>query len=337
MARDWQERQRSAASSAKREVDAAIARRAARQQQLIRLDQLTECGLGPKGAQARAARGTLHRLHPSVYALHPPPYSRRQIWLAAVYAGGPGSLLSDLCAASHLAIWEEPPPLTVHITNESGRGRSLKGITVHRRPIDRRDSLIVRGIPCTSPTRTVVDCAAALGEDPLEDLLLAADASRSLNRVRLEELLKDRAGQPGIGRLRRLITDDPVETRSRNERRMAKICRLHGIPLPIANHRIDLGDRTFVADFCWPELRLIVEADSWRWHGGRGATERDKDRDQLLSIAGWQVVHFTRDQIKHHPDEVGRRLWALVRRATAASAASAGSSSGRARPRRRSG
>jgi hypothetical protein len=34
---------------------------------------------------------------------------------------------------------------------------------------------------------------------------------------------------------------------------------------------------------------------------------------------------------------VGRRLWALVRRATAASAASAGSSSGRARPRRRSG
>lgn len=260
------------------------------------------------------ARRQLHRLHPTVYALHPPPYSLQQLWLAAVYAGGPASFLSDLCAACHLGIWDGAPPLTAHITNESGRGRTLRGITVHRRSAERRDILIVKGIPCTSPARTVVDCAAALGEDPLEDLLLAADAKRSLNRRRLEELVAERAGQPGIGRLRRLITDDPVETRSKNERRMRAICRRHGISPPIANHPVEAGGRAFVADFCWPELRLIVEADSWRWHGGRGATEQDTDRGQLLAIAGWRVVHFTRDQIKRHPGEVGRRLLALTRR-----------------------
>lgn len=43
----------------------------------------------------------------------------------------------------------------------------------------------------------------------------------------------------------------------------------------------NVGKRTFYADFCWPELRLIVEADSWQWHGGRQARERDVDRVPL--------------------------------------------------------
>jgi hypothetical protein len=315
MPRDWQETSPSASFGTNRErIDALLQLRGRRQKQLILGDQLTQAGLSPSGIRSRVARSQLHRLHPGVYATHPPPYSRQQIWLAAVFAGGSGSFLSDLCAASHLDIWDDPPPLTAHITNESGRGRSLRGITVHRRKLDRADVFIARGIPCTSPTRTVVDCAAALAEDPLEDLLLAADAKRSLNRRRLEELMKMRTGQPGIGRLRRLITDDPVETRSKNERRMRAICRRHGVPLPLANHPIEAGGRAFIADFCWPELKLIVEADSWHWHGGRRATEQDTDRDQLLAIAGWRVVHFTRDQIKRHPGEVGRRLLALTRR-----------------------
>ena len=50
---------------------------------------------------------------------------------------------------------------------------------------------------------------------------------------------------------------------------MFSICREFGVERPLTNHRIDVGDRTFYADFCWPELGLIVEADSWRWHGGR--------------------------------------------------------------------
>ncbi|MEO7197474.1 MAG: DUF559 domain-containing protein [Solirubrobacterales bacterium] len=84
------------------------------------------------------------------------------------------------------------------------------------------------------------------------------------------------------------------------------------MPIPQANYRIEVSGRTFYADFCWPELRLIVEADSWRWHGGRSASESDANRDQLLSIAGWKVVHFTRDQIMAHPRLTGERLEALI-------------------------
>jgi hypothetical protein len=262
--------------------------------------------------RSRVEREVLHRIHPGVYCLHPPPFSRRQLYLAAVYAGGPETALSDLAAAGHLGLLEHLP-LPAHITNRSGRGRGLPGVVAHRRTLGRHDHLIVDGIPCTTATRTVLDCAAAMGIRELEDLLLAADSLGKLNRRRLEELLDERSGQPGVARLRELITDDPADTRSKNERRMLRICRRHGVPVPLTNHPVEAGGRTYLADFCWPELRLIVEADSWRWHGGRLKAEEDRDRDQRLAIAGWRVIHFTRNQIRHEPAEVGRRLLALTR------------------------
>ena len=141
---------------------------------------------------------------------------------------------------------------------------------------------------------------------------MAADSARLLNRDRLEQLAIERRGRPGIAHVLALITDDPVELRSRNEIRMRSICREYGIPLPLCNHRIETEGRTFIADFCWPELHLIVEADSWRWHGGRLAAESDADRDQLLSSPAGESCTFTRDQIKHQRGETGRRLAALT-------------------------
>lgn len=93
---------------------------------------------------------------------------------------------------------------------------------------------------------------------------------------------------------------------------MFSICREFGLPLPLTNHRIDTAGSTFYADFCWPDLRLIVEADSWRWHGGKSAHESNADRDQFLFMAGWRVVHFTRGQIKNQRTETDRRLAALI-------------------------
>lgn len=93
---------------------------------------------------------------------------------------------------------------------------------------------------------------------------------------------------------------------------MLRICRRAGVETPLTNHPIRVGARTFYADFCWPARRLIVEADSWRWHGGRLANESDADRDQLLSTAGWRVVHFTRDQIHTRAAECERRIVELT-------------------------
>jgi very-short-patch-repair endonuclease len=290
-----------------------LARLAGRQKQLIRTDQLAALGFGSSIIGDRIRSQRLFRIHCTVYAIHPPPYSPHQRWLAATFACGPGSLLAGWAAAGlhRLAEFDRP---YIEVFSPTGRGRSTLGIRVLRCEIDGRDRRARHGIPVTSPTRTIVGLARTTSQDGLEDLLLAADSLRILDRRRLDELLTERAGRPGTRALRELITDDPIEARSVNERRLFAICRRFGVRLPEVNRRIETAGRTFYADFCWSQHRLIVEADSWRWHGGRSAGESDADRDQLLSMAGWRVVHFTRDQIKRRRDDTGRRLAALTSR-----------------------
>ena len=285
---------------------------AGRQKQVARSDQLWDLGFSRQAVSRRVVARRLFVIHPGVFALHPPPYTRDQLRLAAVFAGGPDSLVSHWGSASLQGLADHSPPL-IAITNRTGRGSRCPTLTVHRSQVDPRDRRMVRGIPCTSAARTIIDIAPTASLTALEALLLAADSLHLLNRGRLEALLDERHGRPGTRKLRSLITDEPVEARNANERRLFSICREFGLPLPLVNHRIHIGDRTFYADFCWPDLHLIIEADSWRWHGGRTAHEGDADRVQLLSLAGWRIVRFTRDQIRNRRAETGRRLAALAR------------------------
>jgi very-short-patch-repair endonuclease len=57
-------------------------------------------------------------------------------------------------------------------------------------------------------------------------------------------------------------------------------------------------------DFAWHEQRVIVETDGFRTHGTRRAFQRDRRRDQLLTLAGWQVIRFTWDQVTKEPRHV---------------------------------
>ncbi len=256
--------------------------------------------------------GRLYLVYPRVFAIHPRPYSPPQRRLAATYTGGPLSMISDQTAAVHLKLTEDHPP-AIHLT-VTGAKLQTGARPDHPPPRDRSARpLARRRHPLHLRRATIIDCAHAVGLEGTEQLIMAADSKRSLNRRRLEELVAEHRGRPGIAHVRALITDDPPKLRSENERRLFSICREFRVPVP-ADELPDptSASRTFYADFCWPDLRLIVEADSWRWHGGRLAGERDRDRDQILSIAGWHVVHFTRDQIKLDRGRTGRRLVALT-------------------------
>jgi len=304
----------SPAGTTRREIARGIERLSGRQKQLLRIEQLIALGLSQRAVHDRVASHTLFRIHEGVLALHPPPYSRHQSYLAAVYACGRGTFVSDWAAAWLLGATESPPLLPV-VTNRTGAGRRNEGIEVHRRVVAARDVFKRHGIACTKPERTVLDCAASASIEALEELLMAADSGRpGLDRRRLEQLVAENAGRRGIVNLRELISDDPKDTEVENERRMLRICRRFAIPEPETQYEIRTAGRTFRADFCWPELRLIVECDSWRWHGGKLKAESDRERDQLLTIAGWIVVHFTRNQIKLEPERTARKLLALTRR-----------------------
>ncbi len=67
--------------------------------------------------------------------------------------------------------------------------------------------------------------------------------------------------------------------------------------------RPDLVDR---------ELRIVLEADSFEWHGDRAALRRDARRYDLLTANGWHVLRFAWEDVMHEPEWVRSVIGALV-------------------------
>ena len=85
---------------------------------------------------------------------------------------------------------------------------------------------------------------------------------------------------------------------------MRALTKKAGLPQPRTNVKIGRHER----DFVWPEQRLIVEVDSWTFHGTRQAFERDRETDAELTAAGWRVMRVTWRQLTQEPEAVIARL-----------------------------
>ena len=63
----------------------------------------------------------------------------------------------------------------------------------------------------------------------------------------------------------------------------------------------------FEVDAFWPAHKLIVELDSWTFHRGRRAFERDRERSAALQAAGYRVVPVTWRRLTRQPADVAHR------------------------------
>ena len=275
-----------------------------RQRQLITASQLRNLGYAKSTIHDRVAAG---RLHPTpfaaVYSLAPPPLGRLETIKAAALSCGHPSLPSHWSAAEVLRI-AEPPLLPVHVTRPTGNGRRRRLLVIHRSIVPPRDTAGRDGVLCTSAARTVFDLAVLARPEEVERVMIAADSLRILNRPRLQELIDGSPGRRGVRTLRDLLSADAIRVRSEAEIEMLSVCRLAGVPEPIVNGVV----AGIEVDLNWPDLRLVAEVDGWRFHGGRERANADRDRDQRLLVAGWQVVRFTRDQIAADPAGSAHRL-----------------------------
>jgi very-short-patch-repair endonuclease len=150
----------------------------------------------------------------------------------------------------------------------------------------------VEGLPTTTVTRTLVDLAAVLPERGVERALDRADALQLLDMSDLLGVLREGARRPGASRLRLVLGRHRIGTTLTDtdlEELVLALVRAAGLPEPVAQHPI----LTYSADLCWPEARLVVEADGDRWHRTRSARQHDRRRDVALANAGWTVLRFT--------------------------------------------
>jgi very-short-patch-repair endonuclease len=110
----------------------------------------------------------------------------------------------------------------------------------------------------------------------------------------------------GVARLTRLLETGSATgfTRSEGERRLRALLNAADLPQPLANQPL-LG---YVADFFWPQQKLILEFDSFLFHSSRQAFEHDRRRDQRFAAAGYLVVRLTWRQLEQEPYAVIARI-----------------------------
>jgi Transcriptional regulator, AbiEi antitoxin/Protein of unknown function (DUF559) len=284
-------------------IDHLIAELADRQHGVVAHGQLRALGLSRTAIGRRVDVGRLHQRYRGVYSVGHRRVGIEGARWAAVLAYAPDGVLSDAGAG---AAWAIIRSAALHVTARGGRKRQ-RGIVFHQRVLPADEVTTLRGLPITTPARTLLDLAASgLNRTRLELAVDAAERQRLLDFADLHELLARYPGRPGTRLLKAVLAEytDPVDIRSELEALVLELCDAHGLPRPLVNCSIEGS----VRDFCWPSRRLVVEADSYAWHRSPRALNADRERDVALTLAGWRTLRFTHQQITARRDWVARAI-----------------------------
>ena len=169
---------------------------------------------------------------------------------------------------------------------------------------------MVDRIPVTGPVPTLVDLAICLSKAELEAAVNEASQLDLVDPETLREALDAIPPRPGIVRLRELLDRDTfVLTESRLEQLLLPLARAAGLPLPQTQTYLS----SYRVDFYWPDLGLVVEANSLRYHRTPAKQAEDTRRDQAHIAAGRMSVRFTHWQVQHEPNHVREILTIAAR------------------------
>lgn len=237
--------------------------------------------------------GLLVSGQPGVYRVAGSPVGWPQSVLAACLSAGPEAVASHRAAA---VLWGlrgvsgAPVEITIPGTRRPELRRS---VVVHRaQRLDRCDVSRRGGIPLATPALTLLGLAAVAPdkvEMALEDALLRGLVSMPWLAQSADRL--GGSGRRGAALLQRLVTErdpDAAPTESVLEDVILQLLREAGLPEPVRQFRVG---RVRI-DLAYPAVRLGIEADSRRWHGGRLDVQRNSAKANLLVRHGWRILHF---------------------------------------------
>jgi len=267
--------------------------------------QLLAEGLTPGAIGWRIRTGRLHPVERGVYAVGRRRLGRHGRWMAAVLAGGPGTVLSHGSAAALWGFGGEAPG-RVEISTPADRRCRRTRIHAHRRYALRPDEIAVRErIPVTDPVRTLIDEATRLRPMQVERAVNEADKLELIDPEALRAALERYPGTPGVAPLRRLLDRHTFRLSDSDlELLFRPLARGAGLPVPETKAWVN----GYEVDFFWPELGLVVETDGLRYHRTPSQQTRALRRDQAHIAAGMWPLRFSHWQVKHEPTRVRQVL-----------------------------
>jgi hypothetical protein len=286
-------------------VERVLARIAGAQHGLVTRRQLRAAGVSDGEIKQRLGTGALLRVYRGVYRVGHQAPSVEARYLGAVLACGDGALLCGRAAGYLFGALKgaAPPPEVIARTE-----KHVRGVRTRRGRIHQRDATTWRRIPVITLPRTLVDLAAVLDLHELARAFHEAEVRHRTSPAQVETVLKRRPNSPGAAKLRAVLRGDAPIVLSKFEQRALSLLRDAGLPPPVTNR--PAGGR--YVDFRWPDQRLTVELDSYRYHHSRHAWEQDRRRERQARARGDEFRRYTWGDVFEQPQQMLAELSPLL-------------------------
>ena len=219
--------------------------------------------------------------------------------------------MSHRAAAILLGIARQGMKEIVEITAPRSRSERLVGVVVHK-PLDlvyERDVVIIDGIPCTGPLRTLVDYGVSEPWMEVWDAIERAIQADLVTHRGCEWMLSrlSKQGRHGCGPFRRALDERAIRMKAPHkgllEPRMAGVARRYN--LPAYEYQFDIfGDGSVLIDFAWIAEKVAVEVKGLKERTNPKKLTEDFEREHRLTAEGWIVLSFTWHQVVRRPKYV---------------------------------
>jgi hypothetical protein len=255
--------------------------------------------------------GELIRAAPEVYVLPGAPRTWKQRLMVAVLDAGPGACVSHRAAAILLGIAKRGALEVVEITAPRTRSERLEGVIVHK-PLDlvyERDVMIVDGIPCTGPLRTLVDLGVTESWLEVWDAIERAIQADLVTHQGCEWILTrlSKQGRHGVGPFRRALDERAMRMKAPHvgllEPRFAGLARRYDLPAYAYQYDV-FGDGSTLIDFAYVARKVGIEVKGLKERMNPKKLTEDFEREARLATAGWVVITFTWYQVVRRPKYV---------------------------------
>ena len=288
-------------------------------------EQLISAGSSPAQVRRLVRKGRLLAVRRGVYAAAGAVAERERHALclaAAVAASGSQVVGSHQTAAllhglDLIGSWPADLVTVTRPARDRGSRASRSGIRVHSAELPASHVIVKDGISLTSVARTIVDLART---GTFRHGVVAADSALRDRMTTVPEIyavISDCARWPGIRQARDVVAFSDHRAESALESIGRVVFYEYGLPAPELQVWVG-GDLGVVgrADYLWPRYRTIAEADGAVKYAKPGRAIAQLDRDARLRDAGFEVVHFTWQEIMMTPWQVPARIRAGFARGT---------------------
>jgi hypothetical protein len=281
--------------------------------------ELLTAGMSRTQIEASVRRGSLTQIVRGIYAR---PADLRQylrledgerlLHLAAVLtAAGPGAALSHQTAAELQGIdllGESRTGVTLTCRPEHGwRSRTGTHVYANDLPADHVSDYL--GLPVTTPARTVVDLARTLD---FQAGVVAADSAmhrRLTNKAELRTVIAALPQRRGIVRAAEVVEFADMEAESPLESIARIVFRDCGLPTPELQVWLGPSEKPIGrVDFYWAQYRTIAEVDGGMKYDNPSRARDQLRRDARFRAEGFEIVHFTWQDINYAPLLVARLI-----------------------------